>query len=68
VSALVFDTLTYRERYEILLARTGCDALTGALDRQSLEVHGCRAVEHAVAAGRHFSLLLVDIDHFKGLQ
>jgi hypothetical protein len=33
----VFDTLTYRERYEDLLARTGCDALTGALDRHSLE-------------------------------
>ena len=27
----VFDTLTYRERYEALLARTGRDALTGAL-------------------------------------
>jgi diguanylate cyclase (GGDEF)-like protein len=61
----VFDTLTYRERYENLLARTGCDALTGALDRQSLEVHGRRAVEHAAAAGRHLALLLVDIDHFK---
>lgn len=65
MSALVFDTLTYRERYEILLARIGCDALTGALDRKSLEVHGRRAVEHAAAAGRHFALLLVDIDHVK---
>jgi diguanylate cyclase (GGDEF)-like protein len=61
----VFDTLTYRERYENLLARTGCDALTGALDRQSLEVHGRRAVEHAAAAGRQLALLLIDIDHFK---
>lgn len=46
----IFDTLTYRERYEYLLARTGCDALTGALDRHSLEAHGHRAVEHAAAA------------------
>ncbi|MFY9686260.1 MAG: GGDEF domain-containing protein, partial [Pseudolabrys sp.] len=61
----VFDTLTYRERYENLLARTGCDALTGALDRQSLEVHGRRAVEHAAAAGRQLALLLIDVDHFK---
>lgn len=61
----VFDTLTYRERYEDLLARTGCDALTGALDRHSLEAHGHRAVEHAAAAGRPLALLLVDIDHFK---
>src|SRR6476659_6005233 len=61
----VFDTLTYRERYEDLLARTGCDALTGALDRHSLEAHGRRVVEHAAAAGRSLALLLVDIDHFK---
>ncbi len=64
----VFDTLTYRERYEDLLARTGCDALTGALDRHSLEAHGRRAVEHAAAAGRPLALLLVDIDHFKSFN
>ena len=61
----IFDTLTYRERYEDLLARTGCDALTGALDRHSLEAHGRRAVDHAAAAGRSLALLLIDIDHFK---
>src|SRR5882757_3049041 len=60
----VFDTLTYRERYEDLLARTGCDALTGALDRHSLESYGRRAVETAAGAGRPISLLLIDIDHF----
>jgi len=64
----VFDTLTYRERYEDLLARTGCDALTGALDRHSLEAHGRRSVEHAAAAGRPLALLLVDIDHFKAFN
>jgi diguanylate cyclase (GGDEF)-like protein len=64
----VFDTLTYRERYEDLLARTGCDALTGALDRHSLEAHGRREVEHAAAAGRPLALLLVDIDHFKAFN
>ncbi len=64
----VFDTLTYRERYEDLLARTGCDALTGALDRHSLEAHGRRAVEHAAGAGRPLALLLIDIDHFKSFN
>jgi len=64
----IFDTLTYRERYEDLLARTGCDALTGALDRHSLEAHGRRAVEHAAAAGRPLALLLIDIDHFKAFN
>src|SRR5581483_8674315 len=46
----VFDTLTYRERYEDLLARVGCDALTGTLDRHSLEANGRRAVEIMAAA------------------
>ncbi len=64
----VFDTLTYRERYEDLLARTGCDALTGALDRHSLESYGRRAVENAAVAGRPLALLLIDIDHFKAFN
>jgi diguanylate cyclase (GGDEF)-like protein len=64
----VFDLLTYRERYEDLLARTGCDALTGALDRHSLEAHGRRSVEHAAAVGRPLALLLIDIDHFKAFN
>ncbi len=64
----VFGTLTYRERYEDLLARTGCDALTGALDRHSLESYGRRAVESAAAAGRPLALLLIDIDHFKAFN
>jgi diguanylate cyclase (GGDEF)-like protein len=64
----VFDTLTYRERYEDLLARTGSDALTGALDRHSLESYGRRAVEHAAAGGRTLALLLIDIDHFKAFN
>ncbi|MDI1344633.1 MAG: GGDEF domain-containing protein [Pseudolabrys sp.] len=64
----VFHTLTYRERYEDLLARTGCDALTGALDRHSLESYGRRAVENAAAAGRPLALLLIDVDHFKAFN
>lgn len=64
----VFDTLTYRERYEDLLARTGCDALTGALDRHSLESYGRRAVENAASAGRPLAMLLIDIDHFKAFN
>ena len=64
----IFDTLTYRERYEDLLARVGCDALTGTLDRHSLEAHGRRAVEHAAAAGRPLALIVVDIDHFKAFN
>jgi diguanylate cyclase (GGDEF)-like protein len=64
----VFDTLTYRERYEALLARTGRDALTGALDRGRLEAQGRRSIDDAALAGRPVSLMLVDIDHFKSFN
>ncbi|MGE0037945.1 MAG: diguanylate cyclase [Xanthobacteraceae bacterium] len=64
----VFDILTYRERYEELLARTGRDALTGALDRGRLEAQGRQKIDEAAQAGRPASLLLVDIDHFKSFN
>jgi diguanylate cyclase (GGDEF)-like protein len=61
----VFDMLTYRERYEDLLARTGRDALTGAYDRGRLETAGREAIAAAALASRPVSLLLIDIDDFK---
>jgi diguanylate cyclase (GGDEF)-like protein len=64
----VFDTLTYRQRYEDLLARTGRDALTGAFDRGRLETQGRGTIEDAIVSGRPVSLLLVDIDHFKSFN
>ncbi len=64
----VFDALTYRERYEALLARTGRDALTGALDRGRLEAQGRHTIDEAALTGRQVSLLLVDIDHFKSFN
>jgi diguanylate cyclase (GGDEF)-like protein len=64
----VFDLLTYRERYEDLLARSGRDALTGALDRGRLEHLGRKRVEEAALAGRALSLLIIDIDHFKSFN
>jgi diguanylate cyclase (GGDEF)-like protein len=64
----VFDLLTYRERYEDLLARSGRDALTGALDRGRLEHLGRKYVEDAALAGRPLSLLIIDIDHFKSFN
>jgi diguanylate cyclase (GGDEF)-like protein len=64
----VFDLLTYRERYEELLARSGRDALTGALDRGRLEHLGRKRVEEAAQTGRPLSLLIIDIDHFKSFN
>jgi diguanylate cyclase (GGDEF)-like protein len=64
----VFDLLTYRERYEDLVARSGRDALTGALDRGRLEHLGRKHIEEAVLTGKPASLLIVDIDHFKSFN
>jgi diguanylate cyclase (GGDEF)-like protein len=67
-AADIFDLLTYRERYEDLLARSGRDGLTGALDRGRLEFLGHKRVEEAVLAGKPLSLLIIDIDHFKSFN
>jgi diguanylate cyclase (GGDEF)-like protein len=64
----VFDMLTYRERYEALIAQSGRDTVTGALDRSRLESQGRRMVEEAALSGRPASLLLIDIDHFKSFN
>jgi len=64
----VFDTLTYRQRYEALLETSGRDSLTGLLDRGRLDGEGRQTITAAVAAGRPVSLLVIDIDHFKALN
>jgi len=64
----VFGLLTYRERYEALLARTGRDALTGTRDRGELETDGPRLVRHAIDTESDLTLFVIDIDHFKALN
>jgi diguanylate cyclase (GGDEF)-like protein len=64
----VFDLLTYRERYMDLVASSGRDALTGALDRGRLEREGRNRVAAAARSGRPLSLLILDIDHFKSFN
>jgi diguanylate cyclase (GGDEF)-like protein len=61
----VFDVLTYRERYEALLRRTGRDAVTGLLDRGRFDRDAELAIGNAAARGQPVSLLIVDVDHFK---
>jgi diguanylate cyclase (GGDEF)-like protein len=61
----LFGALTYRERYEELLERSGRDVLTGLHDRSYLESEGRRRVEEAAATDRTVTLMIVDIDHFK---
>jgi diguanylate cyclase (GGDEF)-like protein len=64
----VFDALTYRQRYEALLAAAGHDALTGLLDRGRFDREAPAAVKRAVERAQPISLLIVDADHFKGVN
>ncbi|MBX9457818.1 MAG: GGDEF domain-containing protein [Rhizobium sp.] len=64
----VFADLTYRERYNELLARTGRDGLTGVSDRGRLEVEGPELVRDAVRAGDGVALMVIDADRFKDIN
>jgi diguanylate cyclase (GGDEF)-like protein len=61
----LFNDLTYREKYNDLLSRSGLDALTGALDRSRLDRDGGEMVRSAMRQRRPFSVMVIDADHFK---
>jgi diguanylate cyclase (GGDEF)-like protein len=64
----IFDTLTYRERYEALVKHVGRDGLTGLLHRGSFETDGEAAVAGSLRTARPLSLLIVDVDYFKSIN
>ena len=53
-----------REEFQQVQHEVTCDPLTGALNRRGLDKELASLFTHADAAGA-FSLLMVDIDHFK---
>jgi len=64
----VFETLTYRERYEALVEHVGRDGLTGLLHRGRFDSDGEAAVQASLRTARPLSLLIVDVDHFKSIN
>ncbi len=44
------------------------DPLTGLYNRRYLEPHLARMAEQATASGRGFAVMMLDIDHFKGIN
>lgn len=64
----IFNDLTYRERYEDLLARQGRDGLTGVRDRGRLEVEGPELIREAVRQSGGISLMIIDADRFKDIN
>lgn len=64
----LYHDLTYRERYDELLSRSGVDALTGLQDRGRLEREGTEMLRAALEQGHEFSLMVIDADHFKSVN
>jgi diguanylate cyclase (GGDEF)-like protein len=64
----VFNDLTFRERYEDLLSRSGRDTLTGISDRARMELQAPLIVDECLQKKRLVSVLIVDIDHFKSIN
>ena len=64
----IFNDLTFRERYEDLLARAGKDHLTGAFDRSRMEMEGPRLFHEGLEKGGKASLIILDADHFKDIN
>lgn len=61
----IFHDLTFRERYQALLAKAGLDGLTGLYDRSRYEMDGPELVRKSLATRRSISMIIVDADHFK---
>lgn len=61
----IFADLTFRERYEDLLDRSGRDALTGVYDRSRLEFEAPRVLSAMLVDGKPMALMIIDADHFK---
>lgn len=61
----IFHDLTFRERYQALLAKAGVDGLTGLLDRGRYEMDGPEAVRKSLAMRQSISMVIVDADNFK---
>jgi len=64
----IFQTLTYRERYEALVEHVGRDGLTGLLHRGRFESDSEQAVAASLRTGKPLSLLVIDVDHFKSIN
>lgn len=64
----VFQTLTYRQRYEQARLRMTRDALTGLYNRGYFDEALPGAVAHAARYQQPLSVLLVDTDHFKEIN
>jgi diguanylate cyclase (GGDEF)-like protein len=61
----LFDVLTYRQRYEALLARAARDPLTGVYNRGFFDEMLNAQLAIARRSGAPLTVMMVDVDHFK---
>jgi diguanylate cyclase (GGDEF)-like protein len=59
----VFQTLTFRQRFEALKRSADMDPLTGAFNRARLEVDAAQKLQND-----RCTLALIDVDHFKSIN
>ncbi len=64
----VFNDLTFRERYDDLLSRSGRDMLTGVSDRTRMEFEGPQIVRNGLERDETVTVLLIDADNFKDVN
>ncbi|MFK8250716.1 sensor domain-containing diguanylate cyclase [Ancylobacter terrae] len=68
LAAIAIDAIDLRQRNSELERLSQIDGLTGIANRRGFDDALDRAVRRARRTGEPLSLLLVDIDHFKGLN
>lgn len=64
----VFHRLTYRQRYEQVRRRMVRDALTGLFNRGYFDEAFPQALARAKREGEALSLVIIDVDNFKGIN
>ncbi|MBP1848248.1 diguanylate cyclase (GGDEF)-like protein [Rhizobium petrolearium] len=61
----IFHALTFRERYQALLAQSGVDGLTGVFNRSRLDAEVPDMIRSCLDRGGQLSLVMIDVDRFK---
>jgi diguanylate cyclase (GGDEF)-like protein len=64
----IFGDLTFRERYNDLLSRTGRDILTGLFDRTRLELEAPIMIRETLRQGHFATVIILDADRFKDVN
>src|SRR5712692_2659311 len=64
----LFQTLTYRQKYEVLRAQITRDALTGIYNRAFFDETLASLLARSLRTGSPVTLMMIDVDHFKHLN